>query len=64
VTIVIVPIVALQQDICERSNKRRIPYAEWDSKRPLYNACIILAMLESVVTLAFGRFVKEKKRSY
>lgn len=28
VTIVIVPIVALQQDMCERSNKKGIPYAE------------------------------------
>lgn len=28
VTIVIVPIVALRQDICERSNKKGIPYTE------------------------------------
>jgi hypothetical protein len=56
--------VALRQDICERSNERGIPYAEWNSKRPLYNAYIILATLESVVTPAFGQFVEEKKRSY
>jgi hypothetical protein len=61
---VIVLIVALQQDICEHSNKRGIPYVEWNGKRLPYNACIILATLELVVTLAFGRFVKEKKRSY
>jgi superfamily II DNA helicase RecQ len=64
VTIVIVLIVALRQDICERSNKKGILYAEWDGKRLLYNACIILATLESAVTLAFGRFVEEKKKSY
>jgi superfamily II DNA helicase RecQ len=64
VTIVIVPMVALQQDICERSNEKGIPYAEWNSKRPPYNTCIILAILELVVTLAFGQFVEEKKRSY
>jgi superfamily II DNA helicase RecQ len=64
VTIVIVPIVALRQDMCERSNEKGIPYAEWDGKRPPYNARIILATLESVVTPAFGRFVEEKKRSY
>jgi superfamily II DNA helicase RecQ len=64
VTIVIVPIVALRQDICEHSNKKGIPYAEWDSKRPPYYAYIILATLESAVTPAFGRFVEEKKRSY
>jgi superfamily II DNA helicase RecQ len=28
VTIVIVPIVALRQDICERSNEKGIPYTE------------------------------------
>jgi superfamily II DNA helicase RecQ len=64
VTIVIVPMVALQQDMYECSNERGILCTEWDGKRPLYNAHIILAMLESAVTLAFGRFVEEKKRSY
>jgi superfamily II DNA helicase RecQ len=64
VTIVIVPIVALRQDICEHSNERGILCIEWDGKRLLYNAYIILVMLESAVTLAFGRFVEEKKRSY
>jgi superfamily II DNA helicase RecQ len=54
VTIMIVLIVVLQQDMCERSNKKRILYVEWDGKRPLYNAHIILATLESVVILAFG----------
>jgi superfamily II DNA helicase RecQ len=28
VTIVIVPMVALRQDMCERSNEKGIPYAE------------------------------------
>jgi superfamily II DNA helicase RecQ len=64
VTIVIVPIVALRQDMCERSNKKGIPCAEWDGKRPPYNARIILATPESAVTPAFDRFVEEKKRSY
>jgi superfamily II DNA helicase RecQ len=64
VTIVIVLMVALRQDIYEHSNERGILYVEWDGKRLLYNAYIILVMLESVVTLAFGRFVEEKKRSY
>jgi len=54
ITIVIVPIVALRQDMCERSNEKGILCAEWDSKRPLYYACIILAMPESAVTLAFS----------
>ena len=39
-----------------------IPYVEWDGKRPLYYACIILAILESAATPAFSRFVEEKKR--
>jgi hypothetical protein len=33
VTIVIVPMVALRQDMCERSNEKGIPCAEWDGKR-------------------------------
>ena len=54
VTIVIVPIVALRQDICRRSNEKRILCAEWDGKRLLYHTCIILATLESVVIPAFS----------
>jgi superfamily II DNA helicase RecQ len=64
VTIVIVPMVALRQDMCKYSNEKGIPCTEWDSKRPPYHARIILATPESAVTLAFGRFVEEKKRSY
>jgi len=54
VTIVIVPMVALRQDMCERSNEKGIPCAEWDGKRPLYYARIVLATLELAVTPAFG----------
>jgi superfamily II DNA helicase RecQ len=64
VTIVIIPMVALRQDMCEHSNKKGIPCTEWDGKRLPYNACIILATLESAVTPAFDQFVEEKKRSY
>jgi superfamily II DNA/RNA helicase len=64
VTIVIVPMVALRQDMCERSNEKGIPCAEWDGKRPPYHARIILATPESAVTPAFGRFIEEKKRSH
>jgi superfamily II DNA helicase RecQ len=38
VTIVIIPMVALRQDMCERSNETGIPYADWDGKRPPYRA--------------------------
>ena len=64
VTVVIVPMVALRQDMCERSNEMGIPCAEWDGKRPPYHARIILATPESAVTPAFGRFIEEKKRSH
>ena len=64
VTIVIVPMVALQQDMCEHSNEKGILCTEWDSKRPPYHACIVLATPESAVTPAFSRFIEEKKRSY
>ena len=64
VTVVIVPMVALRQDMCGRSNEKGIPCAEWDGKRPPYHARIILATPESAVTPAFGRFIEEKKRSH
>jgi superfamily II DNA helicase RecQ len=64
VTIVIVSMVALRQDMCERSSEKGIPCAEWDGKRPPYRARIVLATPESTVTEAFGRFVEEKKRTY
>jgi superfamily II DNA helicase RecQ len=64
VTPIIVPKVALRQDMCERSNEKWIPYAEWDRKRPLYHTRIVLATPESAVTAAFGRFVEEKKRAF
>jgi hypothetical protein len=50
--------------MCKCSNEKGILYAEWDSKRPLYYAYIILAILESAATIVFGRFVEEKKRAY
>jgi superfamily II DNA helicase RecQ len=64
VTPMIVPMVALRQDMCERSNEKGILYAEWDGKRPLYHTRIVLATPESAVTAAFGRSVEEKKRAY
>jgi superfamily II DNA helicase RecQ len=64
VTIVIVPIVVLRQDMCKCSNKKGIPCTEWDSKRPLYYTRIILAILELAAILVFSRFIKEKKRAY
>jgi hypothetical protein len=64
VTIVIVPMVALRQDMCERSNEKGIPCAEWDGKRPPYHTRIISATPESAATPAFGQFVEEKKRAY
>ena len=60
----IVPMVALRQDMYERSSERGIPCVEWDGKRPPYYARIIFATPESAATLAFGRFVQEKKRMF
>jgi superfamily II DNA helicase RecQ len=48
VTIVIVPMVALRQDIYERSNEKGIPCVESDGKRPPYHALLKYSTLEGV----------------
>lgn len=60
-TIVIVPMVSLRQDLWERSNEKGIPCAEWDGTRPPYHARIIFITPEAALTKAFGRFMDEKR---
>jgi superfamily II DNA/RNA helicase len=64
VTIVIVPTISLRQDLQERCDIAQIPCAEWDGKRPPYHARIVLVTPESAVSLAFGRFIDEKRTAY
>ncbi|TKA68529.1 hypothetical protein B0A55_10261, partial [Friedmanniomyces simplex] len=61
VTVVVVPTISLRQDLQERCDREHIPCVEWNGKRPLYHAGIIMVMPESAVTKAFGRFIDEKR---
>lgn len=64
VTIVIVPTVSLRQDLFERCQWAQMACAEWNGRRPPYHARIILVTPESAVTLAFDRFIGEKRLSH
>lgn len=61
VTIVVVPLNSLREDLIERCTQAGIHCTGWDSNRPPYWAQIILVTPESAVTKAFGRFVNEKR---
>lgn len=63
VTVVVVPVVSLRQDLVDRCEKVGISVAVWDGRRPPYYARIIFITPESAVTLAFGRFIDEKRAS-
>lgn len=64
VTIVVVPVVSLRQDLVDRCEKVGLSIAAWDGSRPPYHARIIFITPESAVTLGFGRFIDEKRASH
>ncbi|KAK4897073.1 hypothetical protein LTR49_028043 [Elasticomyces elasticus] len=64
VTIVVVPLTALRQDMRKRCDKAGIVCREWDGKRPAHNAQIVLVTPESAVTKAFSRFITEKQQMH
>ncbi|KAI4221646.1 MAG: hypothetical protein L6R40_008618 [Gallowayella cf. fulva] len=61
VTVVVVPLTALQADLQDRCDRLGIRCARWDGRRPPYWASIVLVTPESAVTKAFGRFIDEKR---
>ena len=61
VTIVVVPLNSLREDLQQRCTKAGISCTEWNGKRPSYWSRIVLVTPESAVTKAFGRFIDEKK---
>ena len=64
VTIVVVPTISLRQDLQERCDRAHIACAEWDRRRPPYHARIVLVTPESAVSLAFRRFIDEKRTTH
>jgi superfamily II DNA helicase RecQ len=61
ITVVVVPLTALQSDLQDRCERLGIQCAKWNGTRPPYSAKIVLVTPESATTKAFGRFVDEKR---
>lgn len=62
-TVVVVPVVSLRQDLRERCEQAGIRCVEWDGQRPPYDAQIVFITPESAVTMGFSRFLSTKQAS-
>lgn len=63
VTVVVVPLVALQEDLHRRCEEVQIETVMWDSSRPNRLASIILVTPEAVVSKTFRTFVNRIQRT-
>ena len=61
VSIVVVPLISLREDLRDRCSQAGIRCAEWDGRSPPFWASIVLVTPESAVTKAFSRFINQKK---
>ena len=61
VTVVIVPLIALREDIRRRCETLGIPYATWDSSRPSESARIVLVTPEAAEGKAFRTFLGRQR---
>ena len=59
-TVVIVPLISLQQDLMERCEAMGVPCATWQSSNPAHWAKIVLVTPEAAVEPAFHRFLNQK----
>jgi superfamily II DNA helicase RecQ len=60
VTVVVVPLTTLRQDMKERCDRLRISCVEWNSRRP-EEASIVLVTPESAISKTFQSFVMRLK---
>ncbi|KAI9034797.1 DEAD/DEAH box helicase [Aspergillus affinis] len=61
-TIVVVPLVALRQDMMSRCRALSIPCVAWESRRPPDEATIVLVTPESAVTDDFQTFINRLRQ--
>jgi len=61
VTIVVVPLISLREDLKNRCQKAGINCAEWDGKRPPFWARIQLVVPEAAISETFGNFIDENR---
>ena len=59
-TVVIVPVVSLQQDMHKRCQKVGIRCSKWSGERLAYNSQIVFVTPESAVSIAFSQFLVVK----
>jgi superfamily II DNA helicase RecQ len=57
ITVVVVPLIALQGDIMRRCTKLGISCAKWDSRCPLDTAAVVLVTPELAVGEKFATFL-------
>ena len=60
-TVVVVPLIALRGDMKQHCKKLRISYLEWEGRRPLDAAVIILVTPKSAVSKDFMIFLNQLK---
>jgi superfamily II DNA helicase RecQ len=61
VSIVVVPLTSLREDLRDRCSKAGIRCTEWDGSSPPFWVSIVLVTPESAATKAFSRFINQKK---
>jgi superfamily II DNA helicase RecQ len=61
VTVVVVPLVSLRGNLMDRCDKAGIECVEWDSRKPLKWASVVLVMPESAVSEGFGNFINRQR---
>jgi superfamily II DNA helicase RecQ len=61
VTVVVVPLVSLREDMKARCDKLGITCVEWSSRRPHEWAQVVLVTPESAVGEAFGHFINRQR---
>ncbi|KAI5235343.1 hypothetical protein E4T42_09726 [Aureobasidium subglaciale] len=61
VTIVIVPLNSLRDDLMDRCKQAGIPCASWQGRNPAHWANIMFVTPESAVTKSFGTYMNQKR---
>jgi superfamily II DNA helicase RecQ len=61
VTVVIVPLVLLRQDMKTRCDRAGIKCVEWDSRRPHKWAQVVLVTPKAAVGEAFRHFINQQR---
>lgn len=64
ITVVVVPLLALRADLKDRCDQLQISCVEWESRRPVDDASIVLVTPESALTADFFSFLNRARSHY